>query len=127
MTTVFIAHPIGAPTAYGVATNVESVLAIINQIYETEQDVHPIAPYIAAVMALDENNPIHRNWGLSCNEDLLWQLCSSGIVSEVRLYGDRVTEGMQVEVAVARKCGVNVIGMTAETKLWLDATKYKYV
>jgi len=106
MKITYIAHPIGGD----VKNNIERVLSIIKEINLTEPDVLPFAPYIVDLMALDDNIPEQRQRGIKNNAHLF--TC----VDELRLYGDRISEGMQEEMSIARDYGIPMTPMTEEIK-----------
>lgn len=98
---VYIAHPI----SNDVKGNVEKILAIVKQINLEEKNVSPFVPYLADVLALDDSIEEHRKKGISNNIAYL----KSGIVEEVRVYGDFISRGVAEEIAIARKYRIPVI------------------
>lgn len=98
---VYIAHPI----SNDIKGNVEKILAIVKQINLEEKNVSPFVPYLADVLALDDTIPEHRKKGISNNICYL----KSGIVSEIRVYGDFISKGVAEEIAIAREFKIPVI------------------
>lgn len=98
---VYIAHPI----SNDIQGNVEKILAIVKQINLEEKNVSPFVPYLADVLALDDTIPEHRKKGISNNVAYL----KSGIVSEIRVYGDFISKGVAEEIAIAREFKIPVI------------------
>lgn len=112
----YICHPISG----NVPANVAMVKAIMTEIVRTEPDVLPFAPYLTALDILDDNDPEQRARGTSWNRVLLKQ----SAIDELRLYGDRVSPGMQQEVEWAEEQCLamrpKIKGMTDATRRWLD-------
>ena len=62
----------------------------------------PIAPHVYCTQFLDDTKPEERKRGMAIGAELL-ELCS-----EVRVYGDRISEGMQAEIRRAEALGIPV-------------------
>jgi hypothetical protein len=105
----YIAHPI-AGDVYG---NIQEILKIVNEIYVNEPGVTPFTPYLAGIMTGTEDTPETRERGLKEDEFYI----SSGIVTSVRLYGTKISSGMEREINRAHELGVQVFAKTRETKL----------
>lgn len=101
---VYIAHPI----SNDIQGNIEKILAIVKQINLEEKNVSPFVPYLADVLALDDTIPEHRKKGISNNIAYL----KSGIVSELRVYGDFISKGVAEEIAIAREFKIPVVYKT---------------
>lgn len=112
MRVIYIAHPISG----NVVLNCAKVQCIARDIYRDEPGTVPLAPYLLACAILDDDDPEDRARGIECNHFVL----RSGIVDELRIYGDRVSPGMVEEVALARVYGIEVVAMTEATKAWLS-------
>lgn len=97
---VYIAHPI----SNDVKANIGKILKIVQEINLTEKNVIPFAPYIVDVMALDDNDPEQRKRGISNNLAYF----QSGIIKEVRVYGDYISKGVAEEIALARQLNIQV-------------------
>ena len=97
----YIAHPI----SNDIKGNIEKILKIVKDINLKEKNVTPFVPYLADVLALDDTIPLHRNKGISNNVVYL----KSGIVSELRVYGDFISKGVAEEIAIARELKIPVI------------------
>lgn len=108
MKIAYIAHPISGE----IAANISRVLNIVEQINLTEPDTVPFAPYIPDCLALNDDIPEHRNRGIS-NDIALFK---RGFIDEVRLYGDRISNGMLAEIQLARELNIPVIPCTKATK-----------
>lgn len=104
MKIVYIAHPISGD----VQGNIRKVLDIVRKVNVEEPDVVPFAPYIVDCLALDDNVPVERARGIKNNTGLLGEC----FVSEVRLYGDRISAGMQAEKELAEALGIPVLDYT---------------
>jgi hypothetical protein len=109
---VFIAHPIRGD----VASNMKKVFAICEQVHKEGHT--PIAPYLIA--------PTHSNDEVLKNRELgVWANLTTfehGYVDELWLYGDRISEGMKIEVALAKKLGIPVVAKSEGTKRDLHAS-----
>lgn len=103
MKIAYIVHPI----AGDVHGNIQKILAIVKEINLTKPDVVPFAPYIADVLAMDDNNPAQRERGIDNDIAIL----GSGMVNELWVYGPGITGGMQAEIEFATTMGIPVIIM----------------
>lgn len=100
----YIAHPIGAGTPEGIETNLADLRRIIKYINLNYPDVVPFAPYYADIVSLNDMIPAERERGIS-NDIAVFQ---SGIIQELWLTGDRVSNGMSAEVQLAIKLGIPI-------------------
>jgi nucleoside 2-deoxyribosyltransferase len=100
---VYLAHPVSAPDAAGVAANIQRSLRWLSWLVHHTQ--HAIsAPWLAYVQALLEET--HRARGLT--DDLAMLERCDAIV----LVGDRVSAGMALESGHARHHRIPVIDLT---------------
>lgn len=106
MKQIYIAHPISGD----ISGNIQKVLAIFRDLALTP-DIVPHAPYIVALQALDDKNPKEREAGMNINFDLI----KSGIIQEIWLYGDAVSNGMIQEINFARNLNIPIIPHSKET------------
>lgn len=106
-TVAYIAHPIGGD----VKGNIKNILSIVRAIHLDEPNVIPFVPYLADVMALDDNNPSEREMGL-LNDCLI---ISSGFVDEIRLYGPGISKGMAREIMAGFDADCRIRAMTEGT------------
>lgn len=109
MKVAYIAHPI----AGDVDRNVNLILSICKSINLTEHDTIPFAPYIVDVMAMEDSIPEQRKRGMKNNATLF----AKGFIDELRLYGPKISPGMQEEIKLAKKYGIPVISMEIERHL----------
>lgn len=109
MKIAYIAHPIGGDTQ----GNLEKLKEIGKRINITEPDVVPFAPYFFDCHALDDNNSAHRERGIKNDTELL----KRGFISEMRLYGNRISSGMKAEIKLAHELGIPIVPMTPETSI----------
>ncbi len=103
MRIVYIAHPIGG----NVEANLASLRRIVREFnlnpkYATSV---PFVPYYADVVSMNDNNPAERQKGL---QNGLAILARPGMVDELRLTGNTITEGMKQEVFTAFMYGILV-------------------
>ena len=101
MKIAYIAHPISGD----VKGNIDKIIAIVRQINLTEPDTVPFAPYIVDLLALDDSKPEERARGIQNDTALL----SSGLITELRLYGPHISSGMKHEAALVKMMGIPVI------------------
>lgn len=109
---VFIAHPVGGD----IQGNIEKIKAIHRNVSIHEKGVIPFTPYMADILSLDDKDRTERMIGLINSQTIL----SSGIVDELRLYGDKISPGMKEEVIIAMQLGIPIVAMTEETKKSLN-------
>lgn len=103
MKIAYIVHPI----AGDVHGNIQKILKIVKEINLTKPDVVPFAPYIADVLAMDDNDSKQRERGL--DNDLA--ILDSGMVNELWVYGHEITGGMRDEIELATIKRIPVIIM----------------
>lgn len=113
MKIVYIAHPIGGD----VKGNVRKILAIVKKINLNMPDVVPFAPYIADVLAMDDDIKEQRERGIKNDKEILM----SGIVKELWLYGRKISGGMEDEIETAFDYNIPVIVMDPDMvwPIWL--------
>lgn len=98
----YIAHPI----AGNVAENLKSLRRVIYNINTYEKDTVPFCPYYADVVTLDDRDPLQRSIGIANNHTLLTR---PGVVDELRLYGETISEGMKEEILIAHTMNIPVL------------------
>lgn len=102
MRIVYIAHPISGD----MQGNLGKIAAIVKDINLSSDDVVPLAPYFADILALDDSIPEQRIRGIKNNTAIL----SSGIISELWVYGNwRFSRGCLAEILLAEKLNIKVI------------------
>lgn len=99
----YVSHPIGG----SISENLSDLYRIIRVINLTMSDVVPFAPYVADILAMDDNIPAERERGIANDIAIL----RSGIVQELWLTGPRISTGMQHEKELAIELGIPVIDM----------------
>ncbi len=87
---VYICHPIRGNKR----KNIEKIISIVRKINLTMPNIVPLTNYIADCMALDDDVEEERLKGLYNDRKLL----ESGVVDELWVFGDRISEGMQLEL-----------------------------
>lgn len=100
--TVFIAHPISGD----VESNIKKVLAICKELHESNE-VLPIFPSLIWRQYLPDNEATKHRAGLVNNEYF-----RRGMVDEVWLYGDVLSDGMKKEILLAQSYNIPVIPKT---------------
>lgn len=108
MRIAYIAHPVSGD----INGNLRRIEKIIRKINLEESDVVPFAHYFVDCYALDDDVEKERRRGIRNDKAIM----KRGVVDEIRLYGDRISEGMADEVELAHKLGIKVIPMTDQTE-----------
>lgn len=101
MKIAYIAHPISGD----IDGNIKKILGIVKHINLTEPDTIPFAPYIVDCLALDDDIPEQRERAIK-NDIALF---NAKFITEVRLYGNKISRGMQAEKELAISLGIPVI------------------
>lgn len=113
MKIAYIAHPIGGD----VEGNIEKIKGIVYEINFLETNVVPFVPYLADCLALKDEVPDQRQRGIRNN----YEIINRSFIDEMRLYGDRISEGVHYEIKHALILGIPVKPMTPETKKEFEA------
>lgn len=109
----YIAHPVSGD----VKGNIEKIIGIVRAMNLNLSDTVPFVPYLADLYALDDNIPEERERGIKNGIALI----KAGFITEMRLYGNRISNGMRAEIALADELKIPVIPMTWQTQLDLAA------
>ncbi len=103
---IFIAHPIRGD----LAGNMKKVFAICEQV---RREGHiPIAPYLLSLPHTTDEVIKNRELGVWANLTSF----ERGYVDELWLYGDRISEGMNIEIALAQKLHLPVVTKSEGTQ-----------
>lgn len=108
MVIAYIAHPVSGD----VAGNLKKIQEIVRHINLTEPNVVPFVPYYVDLIAMDDSVPAERERGIKNDMALL----NKGFIDELRLYGDKISNGMTDEIYAAFEKNIVVIPMTNETQ-----------
>lgn len=108
MKIAYISHPIGGE----VLKNIMDVEHIVREINLTEPDVVPFAHYIVDCYCMNDDIPAERERGIKNDIALL----RAGFITEMRLYGNRISSGMKAEILLARELGIEIISKSEGTK-----------
>lgn len=118
MKIAYIAHPVGAflpeskeDAQKQVLDNLNTIGQICREINLNERDTVPFAPYYLDCVVMDDGNPQERQRGIDNDTALI----KAGFITEIRLYGNRISFGMKCEIALGRSLGIPIIPMTPET------------
>lgn len=103
MKIVYICHPVSGD----VMGNIEKIMKIIRDINLSRSDVVPFAPYLGDLLSLDDNKPEERDRGILNDIAIL----KSGIVSELWIYGPKISGGMRAEIDLAMDLEIPVVVM----------------
>ena len=107
----------GIADALGVsveAGNMAKVLAICEQVHK--EGHIPVAPYLVSLQYLNDEVVEDRELGVEAN-----LVCfHRGFVDELWLYGDKISEGMKREIALAKELKIPVVAKTEGTKKDLE-------
>lgn len=101
MKIAYIAHPISGDPA----GNVQKILEIIRDINLTEPETVPFAPYLPDCMCMNDFVPEERERGIKNDIALI----KARFITEVRLYGNRISNGMQEEIDLANELNIPVV------------------
>ena len=113
MKVCYLAHPIGGD----VKGNLYKIREIVRNVNLEYPDVVPFTPYYADVVYLDDDIPSERERGLK--NDLF--ILRSGIIHELWLFGNRISNGMAGEIETAKEMGIKIVPMSKEIKeLYVD-------
>ena len=111
MRIAYIAHPLSG----NIARNINRIRDIVRKINLEEPDVVPFVPYYADIFALDDEIPEERDRGIKNDIELM----KRGFIDELRLYGNRVSDGMRKEILLAIDLNIRIVPMTYDTiKYW---------
>jgi len=108
MKVAYIAHPISGD----IEKNLKAIVKIGRLINCTEPDVIPFAHYFFDCHSLDDNIPEERERGIKNDIALM----KKGFIDEVRLYGNRISTGMEHEIKLAKELGIPVVPHTIGTR-----------
>lgn len=111
MKIVYIAHPIGGD----VANNLAKIKEIIKKLNLERNDIVPFAHYWVDCHALDDSIPEQRQRGIENNVVLL----KAGFISEIWLYGGKISSGMKEEILLAKELGIPYYAKDAVTEFAL--------
>lgn len=124
---VYIAHPISGDIQANLADLIR-ILRVINTDKHPErgykfnletdgthfpfnfENIVPLAPYYADILALDDNNPLERKRGIENDIALI----NSGVFDELWLTGDKISFGMSEEIKLFRSLGKPIIDYTGK-------------
>jgi hypothetical protein len=98
--TMYVAHPVSG----NLEGNKQSILGILHERHTS--DVISLAPYLAALEYLDDNDPRQRALGIRANTEHF----ERGMFDEVGIFGERVSLGMFHEIELAQKMGIPING-----------------
>lgn len=97
----YIAHPISGD----VQANLTDLRRIVRLINLTRPDVVPFVPYFADCVSMRDDVESERERGIQNDTAIL----ESGIVQELWLTGDRISNGMREEIILAAIHGIPVV------------------
>lgn len=100
MKIVYIAHPISGD----IEGNLADLRRIVRKINLEQLDIVPFVPYYADIVSLDDNVPSERERGIKNDIAIL----ESGVVDEVWLTGESISNGMAAEKTKAKQLGIPV-------------------
>ena len=101
MKIAYIAHPISGD----VPGNLEKIRQIVRRINLEEPRVVPFAPYWVDCHALVDTVPAERVRGIKNN----YEYFRRGVIDELRVYGDKISPGIQGEIDAARKHNIPIV------------------
>ncbi len=98
--TAYLAHPVGGD----VSRNITAILNIMKDISHERDDIVPIAPYITALLYLDDDIKSERALGIEENA-LYFQ---KAFIDEIILAGPTISAGMEDEIEKAYELGIPI-------------------
>lgn len=101
MKIVYICHPIGGDVQH----NLRKIAEIIRGINLTNAHTVPFAPYFADCVALNDNDPDHRERGIKNGQAIL----KKGMVDALWVYGHKLSTGMKDEIEMALELDIPVV------------------
>ena len=104
MKITYIAHPVSGD----VVGNIEKILDIVRKINMEEPETVPFVPYLADLYALDDSIPAERERGIKNGVEIIRR----GIPDEIRLYGNRISNGMEAERKAGIAAGIPIVDNT---------------
>lgn len=104
---IYIAHPVRGD----VPGNRAKIVEICESLTSKNPEIFAWAPYLQSITHLDDTVVEDRALGIRINTACL----RSGVVDELWLFGDTISEGMRAEIALARSLGIPVIAKTDGT------------
>jgi len=108
MKIIYIAHPVSGD----IKGNLKKVAQIGREINLNEPDIVPLSQFFFDCHCLDDSILEERERGIKNDVAIL----TSGLIDEVRLYGDRISKGMESEINLATELNIPIRPMTKETK-----------
>lgn len=90
MKVAYLCHPISGD----VKATVDKILRIVKHINLNYPDVVPFVPYLADVLAMDDDDPVQRERGLKNNTEIF---CRE-IIHELWICSDTASKGMIEEI-----------------------------
>lgn len=100
MKKVYIAHPVGVTNW---EENLHKIAAICAVILMKQPGVIPFAPYVPFCMGLNDKIGEERAAGIAATLELM-QCCS-----ELWVFGDFISPGMEIEIKEAKRLGLLVV------------------
>lgn len=102
MKIVYIAHPVSG----NVHANIVSILGIVKSINLSTDDVVPLVPYLADIMALDDSVPEQRRRGIENGRTIM----SSGLIEELWVFGGyENSQGCNEEIKLAIALRIKIV------------------
>lgn len=112
MKVAYIAHPVSGD----VKGNIEKIIAIVRHVNLTERNTVPFVPYLPDLYALNDDDPKERKRGIKNDTYIL----KSGIVNELRLYGETISEGMRTEIGICIKLNIHIRRFIKRNNNWIE-------
>lgn len=96
----YIAHPISG----NIKANLDDLRRIVRKINLGEENVVPFCPYYVDIVSLDDNVPAERERCIANDHELFTRV----FIDELWLTGDKISSGMEAEIALAAKYNIPV-------------------
>lgn len=106
MKIVYIAHAISGD----IEGNLADLRRIVRKINIEHADVVPLVPYYSDVVSLDDTIPAERERGIKNDIEII----NSGLIEEMWLTGNRLSNGMYHEMELAKSLNIPVIDLVGK-------------
>lgn len=101
MKIVYIAHPISGD----IEANLADLRRIVRKINLEHNNIVPFVPYYVDIVSMDDNIQEERLRGMDNDKAII----EAGFIEEMWLTGNRISGGMEQEIRLAQKMGIEVV------------------
>jgi hypothetical protein len=112
MKVAYIAHPIGGD----VEGNLRRIAEIVRHINLNEPETVPFVPYYADCVAMNDADHSERERSIKNDHEFFRRQ----VIDELRLYGNRISNGMQAEIDLAKMYNIPIRAMNEDMIMLLN-------